>query len=149
MFCQIEGCPNSRLLCQLTNDPKATLTPGHFLTGAPLLVFPDDSTNNMLGRTKRWELIQKLVHIHWRRWQTEYIANLQPRTKRFNSSSDIFKVNDFVLVSELCNPANWSMARILKLHADNSKVFRVVYYFEIAELFSAQELKLRRLHAQN
>ena len=60
VFCQIEACLNSRPLCQLSVDPKdsKTLTPGHFLTEAPFLAFPNDRTNNMLGHTKRWELVR-------------------------------------------------------------------------------------------
>ena len=131
----------------LNTDPRDsnTLTPGHFLTGAPLLAIPDDCTNNMLGHTKRWELVQKLVHTFWRRWQTEYIANLQPRTKWFNNSSEIFKVNDVVLVTEHCNPANWPIAKIVKLDAGNDNVVRVVSILRNGKTFLRPVVKLRRL----
>ena len=147
VFCQKEACLNSRPLCQLSTDPRDsnTLTPGHFLTGAPLLAFPDDCTNNMLGHTKRWELVQKLVHTFWPRWQTEYIANLQPRTKWFNNSSEIFKVNDVALVTEHCNPANWPIAKNVKLQAGNDNVVRVVSILRNGKTFLRPVVKLRRL----
>ena len=150
-FCQTEACLKSRPLCQLSADPKDsnTLTPGHCLTGAPLLVFPDDYTNKMLGHTKRWELVQKLVHTFWRRWQTEYIANLQPRTKWFNSISEIFNVNDVVLVTEHCSPANWPKAKIVKLHTGNDNVVRVVSVLQNGKILLQPEVKLRRLPAQS
>ena len=62
---------NSRPLVpidSLPDDGVSLLTPGHFLTGAPLVALPslpDETTKLTLLR--RWNLVQRLTGELWRR----------------------------------------------------------------------------------
>lgn len=76
---RIEGVLNSRPLQPLSSDPNdfATLTPGHFLIGQPLLALPEnyltDVATNCLGR---WQLIRQALQSFWRRWSHKYLHTL-------------------------------------------------------------------------
>ncbi|GFS67448.1 integrase catalytic domain-containing protein [Trichonephila clavipes] len=71
-------------LTPISNDPNelSVLTPGHFIIGRPLTSIPEpnyiDSNNSY--RT-RWQQIQKLVQLFWKRWHREYLTRLQQRPK--------------------------------------------------------------------
>lgn len=49
VFSQIEACMNSRPLSQLSNDPNdlLPLTPGHFLTGEPMVALPESDVRDI------------------------------------------------------------------------------------------------------
>ncbi|XP_041775581.1 uncharacterized protein LOC121595579 [Anopheles merus] len=75
----IEAQLNSRPLTPLSEDPSEmnVLTPGHFLIGAPLTALPEkDVSNQPENLLRRYELIQRLVQLHWKRWQREYLSEL-------------------------------------------------------------------------
>jgi len=81
---RIEACLNSRPLSPLSSDPSdlQPLTPGHFLVGESLTSLPEkDLSDIKISRLDRWEMIQRSVQDFWRRWSTEYVANLQGRVK--------------------------------------------------------------------
>lgn len=91
---QIEACLNSRPLCPLTSDPSDTtaLTPGHFLIGDALLAPPENSTEFInMNVLNRWQIVQKLYHHFWHRWQREYLTRLQQRPKWTSSITNIKK----------------------------------------------------------
>lgn len=62
LLSQVKTCLNYRPL-PLSDDPTdvAALTPGHFLTGAPLFVIPESSMEDAsVGLPARWRYLQKL-----------------------------------------------------------------------------------------
>ena len=81
---QIETCLNYRPLFAISsdvNDPQP-LTPGHFLIGSALTAFPDtDLVSTPSNQLRRWQLLQKFVQSHWRRWCKDYLHQFQQRNK--------------------------------------------------------------------
>ena len=68
VLAQIEACLNSRPLAPFPDSEDAieALTPGHFLTGAPLEALPDPlSSYQPLPLLRRWQLCQVLVRQFW------------------------------------------------------------------------------------
>lgn len=126
---QIEACANSRPLCALSSDPNDTevLTPGHFLIGAPLLAAPDESyIETKTNWLSRWQLVQKLNQTIWKKFQDEYLHELQTKTKWFTKNEEP-QVNDLVLVrDENTPPCKWPLARIIDVHKGDDKLTRVV-----------------------
>lgn len=60
---QIEAAMNSRPLHPMSDDPNdiETLTPGHFLVGAPLLSPAEPSLlDEKESRLNRWKLVQRI-----------------------------------------------------------------------------------------
>lgn len=81
---KIEGCLNSRPLCPQTEDASEdlALTPAHFLNGRPVdAVAVDQPEDSETPLTLKWRRLQSLRQIFWKRWQSDYINNLQMRSK--------------------------------------------------------------------
>lgn len=128
MFAQVEAILNSRPLCPLSSSPNdfSPLTPGHFLVGRPLTSLPapplEDANASRLDRFRR---IEQVKQHFWRRWQQEYIAELQQRSKWRTRCKDL-KLDEAVLVKEEnLPPLCWRMGRVVKLHPGEDGVPRV------------------------
>ncbi|UYV62920.1 hypothetical protein LAZ67_2002452 [Cordylochernes scorpioides] len=81
---QIEACLNSRPICPLSSDSDDfnPLTPGHFLIGRPLTALPESYDDDVpINYLDRWSLNKKLKDVFWKRWNREYLNNLQQRLK--------------------------------------------------------------------
>ena len=126
------------------NDPKA-LTAGHFLVGDSLLALPDPVMDVHIKPVKRWELVQTLVNAFWRRWRSDYLNTLQPKVKWFRKGSDALRVNDVVLVTDAVSPAQWPLARIVKLHEGNDGTVCVATLFKNGKMFQRPVVKVRKL----
>lgn len=129
LLVQIESCLNSRPLIPLSDDPTdfEALTPGHFLTGSALKAVPDyDYSSTPFNRLRQWQQTQKIFHDVWKRWHTEYLATLQPRTKWLKPSTDMDVGRLVVLKDENSPPLRWQMARITELHPGADGIIRVV-----------------------
>lgn len=117
---QVEGCLNSRPLCQVTDNHSdiEALTPAHFLIGESLVSVPEvDLTEVQPGRLKRWHLIQQIQQHFWKRWQLEYISTLQTRNKWKKPQINL-KVDDIVIMKdENLPPAKWNLGRIIECHS--------------------------------
>lgn len=118
LFAQVESILNSRPLCPLSSSPDdfLCLTPGNFLIGRALTALPspaleDCNPNNL----QRYARLQQIYQHFWKRWQREYIAELQQRNKwKTNSSSP--NVGDLVLLQEDdVPPLCWRLGRISRL----------------------------------
>lgn len=100
---EAEAVLNSRPLVpldSLPDDAIAPLTPGHFLVGGPLMALPiRPDYNSKLCNLRRWNLVQRLSHDLWRRWQNEYLILLQKRTKWKKPQLEL-KQGDIVLVKD-------------------------------------------------
>lgn len=126
---QIESLLNSRPLTTLSEDPNdfAPLTPGHFLTMEPLTSFPEPELSAVpLNRLTRWQLLQRMHADFWKRWSQEYLHTLQQRCKWTKSIPNI-KLGTLVLIkNEQKPPLEWALGRVVKLHAGDDDVVRVV-----------------------
>lgn len=127
--CRIEAVLNSRPLIPLSSDPDdlECLSPGHFLTGQPLLAVPEpnvvDTPNNLLSR---WTLLHQCHQAFWRRWSLEYLNGLQIRSKWTSTDAQV-KVGDLVVIKDSSSPPlSWRLGRIIELLPGSDSVVRVV-----------------------
>ncbi|CAG7733163.1 unnamed protein product, partial [Allacma fusca] len=129
LLTQIEACLNSRPICPLSSSPDdmSALTPGHFLTGRPLIAIAEpDYTMIRLNRLSRWQLLQQLYQHFWKRWQAEYLTRLQQRPKWARVEENL-QANDMVLLKDdNLPPQEWHLGRIEKVHAGADGLVRVI-----------------------
>ena len=113
--CQVEACLNSRPLglqhC-LSPDGIRPLTPGHFLTGAPMAAYPETEITPDISLSNRWTLCQSLVQQFWKKWSAEFLQQLQASHK-WNSSSPSLTVGDIVLMKDASAfKMHWGLAKV-------------------------------------
>lgn len=130
LLAQIEAVLNSRPLCPLSPDPNDPqyLTPAHFLTGESLVELADPKLVDLkINSLSRWQHVQLLKQHFWRRWSTEYIRGLQPRTKWQRNDQPRPKVGQLALIRDDNLPTSkWSTGRISQLHTGPDGIVRVV-----------------------
>lgn len=79
-----------------------------------------------MNRLKHWQLMQRLLQDFWKRWRTEYLYQLQGRTKRWKPPVKV-EVGKLVVVrDENQPPMKWKMGRIQQVHPGDDGVVRVV-----------------------
>lgn len=129
ILCQIEAMLNSRPLSPLSSDPNylLPLTPAHFLIGRPLVAVPEPSLQDVpTNRLKRFQVLQQLCQHFWKRWEKEYIAELQGRQKWRSMKPEQLKENTLVLIKEDHTlPTQWKLGRILEVHPGSDGINRV------------------------
>lgn len=129
LLTEIEAILNSRPLIPLSSSPNdfTPLTPAHFLVGDTLLSPVEHNfTNTPDNKLSRWQHIQRLKQHFWKRWQREYLHQLQQRTKWKTSSPNIEVGTLVVLIEDNTPPLRWPMGRIIKVHPGPDNVVRVV-----------------------
>ncbi|XP_055714894.1 uncharacterized protein LOC129809063 [Phlebotomus papatasi] len=128
VLAEIEMCLNSRPLSLISSSPEdfAALTPGHFMTGAPLNALPQhDITTLPENRLDKWQRNQQIVQNFWRRFRIEVFSQLQQRKKWQHEQSDL-KVNDLVVILEdNVPPLSWILGRIIDVHPGRDGHVRV------------------------
>ncbi|KAG5888127.1 hypothetical protein JTB14_019898 [Gonioctena quinquepunctata] len=126
---QIEAILNSRPLGPISSDRNdvSALTPGHFLTLAPLNSLPDeDLTDIKMGRLGRWQIVQKIQQSFWLKWHREYLHTLLQRSKWTDPSVPI-RTGDLVLLKDYLSPQlKWHLARVVEEHGGIDGITRVV-----------------------
>lgn len=149
---QIEAVLNSRPLCPLSTDPNdlSVLTPGHFLTLAPISDIPEpDLSNVSLNRLSRWQLITRLHQDFWKRWHVEYLNTLQQRTKWFTPRDSQLSVGQLVLIrDEQLPPRRWRMARVIDVHLGKDGIARVATVRTVSGILQRPVVKLCPLPGQ-
>lgn len=98
----MEAIINSRPLYPLSSSPDdlSPLTPGHFLIGRALTSLPSPCllfTNT--SRLDRYRRLEQARQHFWKRWTSEYIAELQQRTK-WRTKTKPLELNDLVLIKD-------------------------------------------------
>ncbi|XP_063540068.1 uncharacterized protein LOC134749095 [Cydia strobilella] len=125
---QVEACLNSRPLSPLSDHPDdlEPLTPAHFLVGEPLVTIPErDLTQHKTNSLSRWQNIQKMLQIFWRKWQTEFLTRLQERPK-WKIRKQEFNVGDLILIKDhRLPPSKWLLGRVVQKHPGQDNVTRV------------------------
>ncbi|XP_071648472.1 uncharacterized protein [Temnothorax longispinosus] len=128
LLVEIEPILNSRPLTPLSNDPNdlLALTPSHFLTGDSLLFPPEYSyleiPDNKLSQPQH---AQKLRQHFWKRWQEEYLHELQKRHKWRTRSKDIEVGTLVILKEDNVPPLQWVLGRVKDVHPGKDDVVRV------------------------
>lgn len=130
LLADIEACVNSRPICALSSSPNdvSVLTPGHFLVGQSLIAPPEpnhiESNANWLDK---WQRVQKMTQYFWKRWQTDYLNQLQNRSKWLTKDHENPKIDELVLIREdNVPPSQWSTGRITAVHPGKDNLTRVV-----------------------
>lgn len=129
VLCQIEAVLNSRPLTPLSNDASdlSVLTPGHFLIGAPLVALPEpDLTDLKVNTLSRWQYTQVLVQHFWKRWSSEYLAQMNTRVKWLRPKRNL-EVGDLVTILQENLPAlKWPLGRVISVNPGVDGKVRVV-----------------------
>lgn len=84
VLAEIEAILNSHPISQISSDPNdiRPLTPGHFLIGGSLNTYAHlDITLTKINSLSRWQRVEQLKQHFWKRWSTEYLNQLQARSK--------------------------------------------------------------------
>jgi hypothetical protein len=120
LLTQIEACLNSRPLSPLSSDPNdyQALTPGHSLIGGPVTALPENNLQELQNnRLSRYQHVQQLAQHFWSRWSTEYLPQLQQRTKWKQTTQSILNIGDLVIIKDNnLPPCKWQLGRIAILH---------------------------------
>lgn len=144
---RVEAMLNSRPLTPLSSDPSdlAVLTPGHFLTGEPLVAVPETNWQDTpIDRLRGFQLVQALQQRLWNRWKTEYLHTLQHRPKWTAPQRDL-QVGDLVLISSPSPPLSWPVGRVSELHPGADGTLRVVDVTTPRGTYRRPVVKLARL----
>ncbi|XP_046967542.1 uncharacterized protein LOC124535377 [Vanessa cardui] len=116
---RVQAVLNSKPLCALSSDPSEVdvLTPGHFLTGGPLVSLPEmPLTEVYLPPRERWQMLQRLTQSFWKVWRNSYLHTLQQRCKWFERQPNV-KIDDVVVIVEQnLPPLEWRFGRVTALH---------------------------------
>ena len=126
---RIEACLNSRPISLQSDDPSdlSALTPGHFLTGGPVLAPLDPlTTETPISVADCWQRLKIIHKDFYLRWTNEYLRELQRRTKWKKSLPNI-EINDLVVVRDENLPPNrWRLGRVTQIHPGRDNRVRVV-----------------------
>lgn len=128
VVCQIEAIMNSRPLTPITANPEdfETLTPSHFLIGAPLNSFPEPSwIGRNFNRLELWQQRQQLVGQLWEKFRKDYLQQLQTRNK-WNFENPNLHEGQMVLVAEDNTPPGvWKIGRVVAVIPSRDGKIRV------------------------
>lgn len=127
VLAQIEALINSRPLTALSSDPAepSALTPAHFLHSAPLFSLPAPRVDSPNLR-ERHSLLDKMVQSFWQRWRTEYLHQLQARSKWTTPSTSIQLGTVVVIMVDNAPPLSWPLGVVEAVHPSKDGTTRVV-----------------------
>lgn len=120
VLCEIEAVLNSRPLTALSSDANdlTYLTPGHFLVGATMnSLLCHDLKDVNENRLVRWQRVEQLRQHFWRRWSSEYLHQLQTRSKWKMEKGAQLEVGQLVLIKQQdLPPLSWLLGRSRNLY---------------------------------
>lgn len=126
---QIEAILNSRPLTPLSTNPLdfSALTPSHFLIGRSLMSVPNPQvTDASISRLERYQRVECIKQHFWKRFNIEYISNLQQKTKWPASTNGDIALGSLVLIKDKAlPPLCWSLGRVAKVYPGSDGVTRV------------------------
>lgn len=114
----------------MSSDPSdfEALTPGHFLIGKTFSTVPSQNfLETKVNRLSSWQHLEKLRQDLWKRWHSEYLSELNVRSKWYTGQKDVIKVGTLVVMrEENLPPLRWCMGRVIETHVGDDGVIRVV-----------------------
>ena len=107
LLCEVESILNSWPLTSISDDITDfdALTPNHILLGSSQPnVEPSNYENLEVNYLKKWRAVQAYTNLFWKRWLSEYLPTLSPRTNSKLCSRNLFfcrkKIEKFDTVNE-------------------------------------------------
>ncbi|XP_038106744.1 uncharacterized protein LOC119766334 [Culex quinquefasciatus] len=126
---QIEAVLNSRPLTPISNDPQdfEALTPGHFLIQRPLTAIAEPDLEGVpQNRLAMWQNAQRFTQQLWKKWSTQYLSNLQSRTKWTKERNNVAVGTMVLIKDENAPPQKWKLGRVLHVFRGTDGNVRVV-----------------------
>ncbi|XP_063364977.1 uncharacterized protein LOC134653531 [Cydia amplana] len=120
------GCKAQALLQLLAPGPRhGALSTGR-MSRMPLTSLPaPDLTEANTRNLDRFNRLEQIRQHFWKRWQSEYVMELQQRSKWKTRARDL-QQGDLVLIKdENQPPLLWRLGRVVKLHTGSDGVPRV------------------------
>lgn len=142
---QIEAVLNSRLLCNISDDPEdlTALTPGHFLIGNAPTVIPEPSLEDVPNsRLSRWQLLRQLLDHFWSRWSKECLQRYHDVAKWNRQLPSLAKDSLVLVTDERYPPSKWPLGRIVEVHPGKDGSTRVVTVRTQTSVFKRPIVKL-------
>ena len=101
-MCEVERILNDRPLTQMGSDAQdpTPLAPNHLLLMRENNCTPLTEANHV---RRRWQVIQKIANSFYERFISEYLPQLQKRSKWTTEKEDL-KIDDLVLIVEEDSP---------------------------------------------
>lgn len=129
LICEVEAILNDRPITTLSDDPMdlEALTPNHLLLmkAKPILP-PGLFVKEDLYIKRRWQQVQYMADLFWKRWTQEYLPLIQER-QRWSTVKRSFAPGDIVVVADSTAPrGSWLMGRILETKPDACGLVRTV-----------------------
>ena len=113
LLCEVESILNSRTLTSISDDITnfEALTPNYILLGSSQSNVEASNYENVeVNYRKKWRAVQAYTNLFWKRWLSEYLPTLSPRTKWTNKQQD-FAVGVLVIVRNKSTPkSHWPLA---------------------------------------
>ncbi|XP_075158073.1 uncharacterized protein LOC142231346 [Haematobia irritans] len=151
LLSKIEACLNSRPISTISDDPADLnpLTPGHFLTGGPILAPPEPTyDNDPESVVNRWQRVKVLHQNFCQRWKMEYLKELHKRNKWKNPTDNIRIDSIVVIRDENLPPNEWRLGRVIKLHPGKDNRVRVADIYTQKGVITRPVVKLVLLPTQ-
>ena len=131
LMCEVAALINSRpLTVDNLNDPTGLipLSPNNLLTTKSSVIVPPPGVfqREDLYCRRRWRRIQHLAEEFWKRWQKEFLLNLQQR-QRWQRPQRNFQEGDITLLKEDTLPrGQWRICRISETYPSDDGTVRSV-----------------------
>ena len=129
VVCQVEACLNSRPLGAMASHPldgMCPLTPGHFLIGRAIKAYPVRKVDFNPTPLQRWVHCQRIGQTFWKRWNQEYLQQLQ-RAVKWHKKEKNYQVGDLVMLTDgNVFQCQWTMAKIVAVYPGKDGVVRAV-----------------------
>lgn len=153
LIAEAENMVNSRPLTYVSSDAldPESLTPNHFLLhcsngAAPPLGESHISDENA---RKQWRVSQALADMFWRRWQKEYLVNLNKNTRWYSKKVNI-ALDDIVIVVDDTLPRNmWPIGKIQRVYEGKDGKIRVVEVKTQSGIYKRPVAKICKLFGKN
>ncbi|XP_068907680.1 uncharacterized protein [Tenebrio molitor] len=88
-------------------------------------VHEGDITEVKTNRLSRWQLVERMRQLFWRRWTREYLSRLQARSKWRNPDTTPAVGSLVLIADDELPPLRWNLARITELHLGKDGLPRV------------------------
>ena len=129
IFAEVTNIVNSRPLTFVSDDvrdPKP-LTPNDLLLPRqPGFPSPPGKFGKADAYGRRWRYVQYVMDHFWKRWTSEYLPNLQVRSKWLEKQRNL-QIGDIVLVlDESLLRAHWPLGRVMQVFPGSDGLVRTV-----------------------